>query len=113
MELLDRALIAIQTTEDSFIDINNRIIENVNKRRDRLNGLNQRIFTLSRKVLALYQNNEGMRIESPADFPILSTHEVPNMHPHQSIFYDNDKDIEELYQQNPQMRMRDEMKNMP
>ncbi len=40
MELLDRALIAIQNTEDSFIDINNRIIANVNTRRDRLNKLN-------------------------------------------------------------------------
>ena len=30
MELLDRTLISIQKTEDSFIDINNRIINSVN-----------------------------------------------------------------------------------
>ena len=88
MELLARALIAIQNTEDSFIDINNRIIAGVNDRRGRLNNLNSRIGGLSKKVLALYKNEEGMRIESPANFPIISTHKKNSMHPHQSIFYD-------------------------
>ena len=95
MELLDRALIAIQKTEDSFIDINNRIISNVNERRNRLNGLNNRIASMSKKVLALYQNDEGMRVESPANFPIISTHKTNSMHPHQSIFYDRQNILDE------------------
>lgn len=37
MELLDRSLLSLQRTEEAYIDINNRIIENVNKRKDRLN----------------------------------------------------------------------------
>ena len=43
IEVLDRALIAIQNTENSFIDINNRIISSVNERKLRLNDLNARI----------------------------------------------------------------------
>ena len=54
MELLDRTLIAIQNTEDAFIDINNRIISNVNSRKDRLNNLNGRIANLAKRTLALY-----------------------------------------------------------
>ena len=42
-ELLDRMLLSIEKTEDAFIDINNRIITNVNARKDRLNMINQRI----------------------------------------------------------------------
>lgn len=95
MELLDRALIAIQNTEDSFIDINNRIISNVNQRKDRLNNLNTRIHNISQKVLALYNNNQPMRVESPANFPTISTHKANNMHPHQSIFYDRKNIFEE------------------
>ena len=95
MELLDRVLIAIQNTEDSFIDINNRIISNVNTRRDRVNQLNARIANLSKKVLCLYNANDGMRIESPANFPIISTHKNYNMHPHQSIFYDGQSVLDE------------------
>jgi hypothetical protein len=30
MELLDRALMSLQKTEEAYTDINNRIIENVN-----------------------------------------------------------------------------------
>ena len=82
MELLDRALVAIQNTEDAFIDINNRIIANVNTRRDRLNKLNYRIQNISKKVLALYNCQDGMRVESPANFPIIETHKKNNMHPH-------------------------------
>ena len=51
MELLDRSLIAIQKMEDAFIDINNRIISNVNQRKDRLNQLNGRIANLAQKTL--------------------------------------------------------------
>ena len=47
MELLDRALIGIQKTENAFIDINNRIINNVNSRKDRINSLNNRIADLA------------------------------------------------------------------
>ena len=39
-ELLDRMLLSIEKTEDAFIDINNRIITNVNARKDRLNMIN-------------------------------------------------------------------------
>lgn len=39
-ELLDRTLIAVQNTEYAFVDINNRIISNVNNRKERLNALN-------------------------------------------------------------------------
>jgi len=47
MELLDRGLMAIQKTENAFIDINNRIITNVNQRKDRINNLNGRIANLA------------------------------------------------------------------
>ena len=43
MELLDRALMSLQKTEEAYTDINNRIIDNVNKRKERLNNLNNRI----------------------------------------------------------------------
>ena len=43
MELLDRALMSLQKTEEAYTDINNRIIENVNGRKERLNNLNNRI----------------------------------------------------------------------
>lgn len=46
-ELLDRALVSLQRTEDAYIDINNRIIDNVNLRKDRLNNLNKRMLNLS------------------------------------------------------------------
>ncbi len=42
-ELLDRLLLSIQHTEEAFIDVNNRIITNVNARKDRLNMINARI----------------------------------------------------------------------
>lgn len=42
-ELLDRLLLSIQHTEEAFIDVNNRIITNVNARKDRLNMMNARI----------------------------------------------------------------------
>jgi hypothetical protein len=113
MELLDRALIAIQNTEDSFIDINNRIISNVNARRDRLNNLNQRIAGVSRKVLALYNANEGMRVESPANFPIISTHKSNSMHPHQSIFFDRQNVIDEELSNNPNLKKKNTENGMP
>jgi hypothetical protein len=100
IEVLDRALIAIQNTENSFIDINNRIISSVNERKLRLNDLNQRISSISHKVISLYNTEEGMRVESPHSFPIITTHKANNMHPHQSIFYDRqnilDEDDEDL-----------------
>ena len=82
IEVLDRSLIAISNTENSFIDINNRIISSVNERKSRLNELNQRIGAISQKVLSLYNTEEGMRVESPHSFPIISTHKANNMHPH-------------------------------
>jgi len=36
-------IISIQRTEEAFIDVNNRIITNVNARKDRLNMINARI----------------------------------------------------------------------
>jgi hypothetical protein len=42
-EMLDRMLISIQRTEEAFIDVNNRIIKQVNARKDRLNLINSRI----------------------------------------------------------------------
>jgi len=95
MELLDRGLIAIQRTEDAFIDINNRIISNVNSRKARLNNLNQRISTLANKTMSLYNCNDPMRIESPAEYPKISTFKSPSMHPHQSIFYERQNVLDE------------------
>jgi hypothetical protein len=42
-ELLDRMLTSVQNTEEAFIDINNRVITNINARKDRLNMINARI----------------------------------------------------------------------
>jgi len=100
IEVLDRALIAIQNTENSFIDINNRIIGSVNERKSRLNDINNRIANISHKVISLYNTEEGMRVESPHSFPMISTHKSNCMHPHQSIFFERqnilDEDDEEL-----------------
>ena len=41
--MLDRMLVSMTKTEEAFIDVNNRIISNVNARKDRLNLINQRI----------------------------------------------------------------------
>lgn len=54
VELLDRMLTSVQKTEDAFIDVNNRIIRNINARKDRLNLINSRIQNISGKILALY-----------------------------------------------------------
>jgi hypothetical protein len=54
VELLDRLLTSVQKTEDAFIDVNNRIIRNINARKDRLNLINSRIQNISGKILALY-----------------------------------------------------------
>jgi len=88
MELLDRALIGIQKTENAFIDINNRIINSVNTRKDRINNLNNRIADLAQKTLKLYNCDDAMRVESMAQYPILENDKSPYMHPHASIFYD-------------------------
>ena len=69
MELLDRALISLQRTEEAYVDINNRIIDNVNNRKDRLNNINGRILGISQKILQLYGVKQAMRIVSPAHFP--------------------------------------------
>jgi uncharacterized protein YoxC len=66
MEMLDRSLLSLQRTEEAYIDINNRIIENVNNRKERLNNINKRILNLSQKVLALYNVNSAMRVVSPS-----------------------------------------------
>ena len=73
MELLDRALMSLQKTEEAYTDINNRIIENVNQRKERLNNLNNRIQTISQKIVTLYNVNSAMRIVSPAQFPKVQT----------------------------------------
>ena len=86
-ELLDRMLLSIEKTEDAFIDINNRIITNVNARKDRLNMINQRIQGISAKILALYDKNL-IQIISPANLPKISTYGSASNHPHQSIFFD-------------------------
>lgn len=86
MELLDRALMSLQKTEEAYTDINNRIIENVNQRKERLNNLNNRIQTISQKIVTLYNVNSAMRIVSPAHFPKVQTQ--TKSHPHQSIFFD-------------------------
>ena len=88
MELLDRALIGIQKTENAFIDINNRIINNVNSRKDRINSLNNRIADLAQKTLKLYNCDDAMRVESLSQFPLLENDKSPLMHPHASIFYE-------------------------
>jgi hypothetical protein len=47
VELLDRMLLSVQKTEEAFIDVNNRIITNINARKDRLNLINSRIQSIS------------------------------------------------------------------
>jgi hypothetical protein len=102
--LLDRTLIAIQNTEDAFIDINNRIISNVNTRKERLNGLNARIGDLAQKTMKLFNCTDPMRVESPAKFPKISTAKNVEMHPHQSIFYDTQETIDEEIKVNPEKK---------
>ncbi len=55
------------------MDINNRIIENVNSRKERLNNINNRLMGMSQKILALYNVQAAMRIQSPAVYPNLET----------------------------------------
>jgi hypothetical protein len=43
MEILDRQLMALQRSEEGFRNINGKIIDNINGRKDRLNALNARI----------------------------------------------------------------------
>ena len=89
MELLDRALMSLQKTEEAYTDINNRIIDNVNERKDRLNNINNRVLAISQKILTLYGVNTAMRIVSPAHFPnVQKANNNKQTHPHQSIFYD-------------------------
>jgi len=88
VELLDRMLTSVQKTEDAFIDVNNRIIRNINARKDRLNLINSRIQGVSGRILALY-NQDFFQIVSPAHFPKISTSESSQNHPYQSMFYDN------------------------
>lgn len=88
MELLDRALVSLQRTEDAYVDINNRIIENVNQRKDRLNNINSRILGISQKILTLYNVNSAMKIVSPAHYPNVQKESNHQSHPHQSIFFD-------------------------
>jgi uncharacterized protein YoxC len=89
MELLDRSLMSLQKTEEAYTDVNNRIIEAVNQRKERLNNLNTRITTISQKILTLYGVNAAMRIVSPGHYPnIQKLNGNKQTHPHQSIFYD-------------------------
>jgi len=93
-ELLDRMLISIQRTEEAFIDVNNRIITNVNARKDRLNMINARIQNISAKILSLYNQKRLMRITSPAVLPKISTSDVASNHPHQTVFFDRKEVID-------------------
>ena len=89
MELLDRALMSLQKTEEAYTDVNNRIIEAVNQRKERLNNLNNRILSISQKIVTLYGVNSAMRIVSPAHFPdVQKANGDKQTHPHQSIFFD-------------------------
>jgi predicted nucleic acid-binding Zn-ribbon protein len=89
MELLDRALMSLQKTEEAYTDVNNRIIEAVNQRKERLNNLNNRILGISQKIVTLYGVNSAMRIVSPAHFPdVQKANGNKQTHPHQSIFFD-------------------------
>ena len=65
-ELLDRMLTSVQRTEEAFIDINNRVISNINARKDRLNMINARIQAISQKILTLYDQKRLLKIISPA-----------------------------------------------
>ena len=100
VELLDRMLLSVSKTEEAFIDVNNRIITNINARKDRLNLINSRIQNISGKILALY-NQDLIQIVSPAHYPPISTSESTMNHPNQSLFYDRteiiklDEEIEE------------------
>jgi len=42
-ELLDRSLISLQKTEEAFVDVNNKVIDAINQRKNRLNNINTRI----------------------------------------------------------------------
>jgi len=89
MEFLDRTLMSLQKTEEAYTDVNNRIIENVNSRKERLNNLNNRILGISQKILTLYGVNNAMRIVSPAHYPnVQKDNNNKQTHPHQSIFFD-------------------------
>lgn len=57
VELLDRMLLSVQRTDEAFVDVNNRIITNINARKDRLNLINARIQNISSKILALYNQD--------------------------------------------------------
>ncbi len=93
MEMLDRSLLSLQRTEEAYIDINNRIIHNVNERKDRLNDLNKRMLDLSSKVIALYGVKTAMRIQSPAQFPIIDSKKSHKHHPYTSMFFDSAESI--------------------
>ena len=82
MELLDRSIVSLQRTEDAYVDINNRIIENVNHRKERLNNINSRILGISQKILTLYNVNSAMKIVSPAHFPNVQKATEHQSHPH-------------------------------
>lgn len=102
VELLDRMLTSVQKTEDAFIDVNNRIIRNINARKDRLNLINSRIQAISGKILALYEQ-DFFQITSPAHFPKISTSESASSHPQTSMFYDPKEvmDLEEEIAEGP------------
>ena len=84
----------------------------MNQRKDRLNNLNGRIAALSTKTLKLYNCDDAMKVESPAQYPEISTSKNKNMHPHQSIFYDRQNILDEEDASNP-MRSKNEEFNLP
>ena len=99
MELLDRALVSLQRTEDAYMDINNRIIDNVNQRKARLNNINQRVLGISQKILTLYGVNAAMRIVSPCHYPEIKRANESQHHPYQSMFFDSIEKIKDQPQQ--------------
>ena len=113
-ELLDRMLTSVQKTEDAFIDVNNRIIRNINARKVRLNLINSRIQGISAKILALY-NQDFFQVISPAHLPKISTSESTSNNPAQSIFYDAqepmslDEEIQAGPGENPDIQQKIEM----
>lgn len=46
-ELLDRSIMSLTKTEEAFVDVNNKVIDSINQRKNRLNTINTRIQNLS------------------------------------------------------------------
>ena len=60
-----------------------------------MNNLNARINEVAKRTLQLYNCQDPMRVESPAQYPKISTIRSVQLHPHQSIFYDRQNVLDE------------------